>query len=241
MSDTVREIHTGFYSDRAELIIRCLLDSEQRRLASMKHTFKVNSMRYLNVKRAVDNEIVFTCEKFGGWRSNKSCFCGISDADALNHIAWCFKTCVLNQLKNQLCSDDETRKNWNRSNDLNFRTSTTIHDIKVSEAYFIYDHLRQRKNAAKKYSKEMGDELIGLPLDPIMTEMKIGMLDEIERVMKECEEEKRKLYYDKEAAVKKYREMMDAQCQADRKALDEAAIAKVEQIRAEMASLTLVA
>ena len=236
MSDTIREIHTGFYNDRAEQIMRCLLESAQQRLAGMKRTFKVKSMIYLDIKRAIDNEVVFTCNRFNTWRCDGSCFYNISDADALNHIAWCFKTCALRCLENQLPIGDDTAEMWNRSNALKFSIKS-LDDITVSEVYFIYDHLCGRKNAAKRYSKEMADSLIGLPLDPIMTTMKLGMLDEIERIKNECENAKMKLYHDKEDAIKKYRESIVAQYNESLAALNKETADKIAKIKAEMAAM----
>ena len=238
MDDKVRELHTGFYSDRAEMIMRCLLTSEQEWLEGMKHTFKVQSMIYLDIKRAVDNEVVFICQKFNRWSDKNTCFSGVSDTDALNHIAWCFKQCVLRCLKRILLDEDKAKENWNRSSTLNFRTdSISTDDVSVSEAYFIYDCLRQRKNAAKRYSKELSESLIGLPLDPIMSEMKSGMLEEIERIKKECKDAKNKLYLEKEKAILKYREEMDARLAESRNALDNEAAAKIAKIKAELAAL----
>ena len=234
MNNNVRELHTGFYSDRAELIIRRLLDSEQSYQSSLKKTFKVKSFRYLEVKRAPDNEVVFTCGKLGGWDYRNS-FDRISDADALNHIAWCFKQCVLRRLKSILLDEDKAEKNWNRSSTLNFRTnSINTDDISVSEAYFIYDRLRQRKNAAKRYSKELSESLIGLPLDPIMTEMKIGMLEEIERLKKEQEQTVAVLFNKKEEAVKKYRDEKAAEFEKARDAVYAETAAKIAKINAEL-------
>ena len=238
MNDNIRELHTGFYSDRAETIMRCLLTSEQSRLKGMKHTFKVKSMIYLDIKRAVDNEVVFICQKFGDWRNRTTCFFNVSDADALNHIAWCFKQCVLRRLKNTLFDDVKAKENWNRRSTLNFRTEFSNVDISVLEAYFIYDVMLQRKNAAKRYSKETSDSLIGLPLDPITTEMKIGMLEEIERIKKECSDAKAKLYLEKEKAILKYREEMDARLAESRNALNNEAAAKIAKINAEIAAMT---
>ena len=238
MDDKVRELHTGFYSDRAATIMRCLLTSEQDRLSGMKHTFKVKSMLYLDVKRAVDNEVVFICQKFSDWRAETPSFFGVSDADALNHIAWCFKQCVLRRLKSILFDEDKAKENWNRSSTLNFRNdSINTDDISVSEAYFIYDCLRQRKNAAKRYSKELSESLIGLPLDPIMSEMKSGMLEEIERIKKECSDAKTKLYLEKERAILKYREELEARLVESRNALDNEAAAKIAKIENELAAL----
>ena len=232
-----RELHTGFYSDRAETIMTCLLTSEQARLKGMKHTFKVKSILYLDVKRAIDNEVVFVCHQFGGWSTEKTCFSGISDADALNHIAWCFKQCVLRRLKHILLDEVKAKENWNRSSKLYFRTEFSNYDISVIEAYFIYDHLLQRKNAAKRYSKETSDSLIGLPLDPIMTEMKSGMLEEIERIKNECSNEKAKLYLEKEKAILKYREEMEARLVEARNVLNNEAAAKIAKIENELAAL----
>lgn len=239
MNNNIRELHTGFYSDRAELIIQRLLDSEQSYQSSLKRTFKVNSFRYLEVKRAIDNEVVFTCGKFRGrgWDYMHS-FDRINDTDALNHIAWCFKQCVLRCLRNELSDKGKAKKNWNRNSTLNFRTdSINTDDISVSEAYFIYDHLLQRKNAAKRYSKELSESLIGLPLDPIMSEMKIGMLEEIERIKKECSDAKAKLYLEKEKAILKYREEMEARLTESQNALNNEAAAKIAKIKNELAAL----
>ena len=240
MNNNVRELHTGFYSDRAELIMRRLLESEQSYQHSMKKTFNVKSILHLEVKRAIDNEVVFTCEKFRrGWDYIHA-FDRINDTDALNHIAWCFKQCVLRCLRNKLSDEDKAEKNWNRSSTLNFRTdSINTDDISVSEAYFIYDHLRQRKNAAKRYSKELGDSLIGLPLDPIMTQMKLGMLEEIERLKKEQEQTVAMLFNKKEDAVKKYRDEKNAEFNKARNTIYAETAAKIAKINAELAAMTL--
>lgn len=237
MNNNVRELHTGFYSNRAELIIRSLLDGEQSYQHSLKKTFKVKSILNLEVKRAIDNEVVFTCGKFRGrgWDYMHS-FDRINDTDALNHIAWCFKQCVLRCLRNELFDEGKAAESWNRSSTLKFRIET-LDDVTVSEAYFIYDHLIQRKNAAKRYSKELSESLIGLPLDPIMSEMKIGMLEEIERINKECSDAKAKLYLEKEKAILKYREEMEARLTESRNALNNEAAAKIAKIKNELAAL----
>ena len=240
MDDKVRELHTGFYSDRAELIMRRLLEGEQSYQHSLKKTFKVKSILHLEVERAIDNEVVFTCGKFRGraWDYMHS-FDRINDTDALNHIAWCFKQCVLRRLRNKLSDEDKAEKNWNRSSTLNFRTdSINTDDISVSEAYFIYDHLRQRKNAAKRYSKELGDSLIGLPLDPIMTEMKLGMLEEIERLKKEQEQAVSVLFNEKEEDIKKFRNEKSAEFNKARDAVYAETAAKIAKINAELNSMT---
>ena len=234
MNNNVRELHTGFYSDRAELIIRSLLDGEQSYQHSLKKTFKVKSILNLEVKRAIDNEVVFTCEKFRGrgWDYMHS-FDRINDADALTHIAWCFKQCVLRCLRNELFDEGKAEESWNRSNALKFRIETLV-DVTVSEVYFIYDHLCQRKNSAKRYSKELSESLIGLPLDPIMTEMKLGMLEEIERLKKEEEQTVSRLFDEKEAAVKKYREEKSAEFNKARDAVYMETSAKIAKINAEL-------
>ena len=240
MNNNVRELHTGFYSDRAELIMRRLLEGEQSYQHSLKKTFKVQSILYLEVERAIDNEVVFTCGKFrksNSWDYARS-FDRINDADALNHIAWCFKQCVLRCLRNELFDEGKAEENWNRSSTLNFRTdSINTDDISVSEAYFIYDHLRQRKNAAKRYSKELSDSLIGLPLDPIMTEMKSGMLEEIERLKKDQEQTVVALFNEKEEAVKKYRDEKSAEFNKARDAVYAETAAKIAKINAELAAM----
>lgn len=238
MDDKVRELHTGLYSDRAEMVMRLLLNSEQNYQSLLKKTFKVKSFLYLKVKRAIDNEVVFTCGKFRGrgWGFTHS-FSGVSDDDALNHIAWCFKQCVLSRLLNKLSNKDKAKENWNRSSALYFRTEFSAVDISVPEAYFIYDIMRQRKNAAKRYSKKLSESLIGLPLDPIMSEMKSGMLEEIKRIKNECENAKLKLYHDKEDTIKKYCESIEAQCNESLNALNKETADKIAKIKAEMAAL----
>lgn len=241
MSDNLRKIHTGLYTNRAEQIMRLLLLSEQRQQEPMKHTFKVKSMLYLDIERNIDNEVVFICKKFGGWTTEKTCFFRNSDTDALNHIAWCFKSCVLRRLAKQLPNGSEIKENWNRSATLKFSIESSDVVISVSEAYFIYDHLRQRKNAAKRYSKEMSDSLIGIPLDPIMTEMKIGMYEEIERLKSECDKAVAKLYNDKEQAIRKYTDTVMAKYLEDRKALNAETSAKIAKIKADLAAMTAAA
>lgn len=238
MNNNVRELHTGFYSDRAELIMRRLLEGEQSYQHSLKKTFKVKSILYLEVERAIDNEVVFTCGRFRGrgWDYMNS-FDRINDTDALNHIAWCFKQCVLRCLRNELFDEGKAEESWNRSSTLKFRIET-LDDVTVSEAYFIYDHLCQRKNAAKRYSKELGDSLIGLPLDPIMTQMKLGMLEEIERLKKEQEQTVVALFNEKEEAVKKYRDEKSAEFNKARDAVYAETAAKIAKINAELAAMT---
>ena len=238
MNNNVRELHTGFYSDRAELIMRRLLEGEQSYQSSLKKTFKVKSILHLEVKRAIDNEVVFTCGRFRGrgWDYMNS-FDRINDTDALNHIAWCFKQCVLRCLRNELFDEGKAEESWNRSSTLKFRIET-LDDVTVSEAYFIYDHLCQRKNAAKRYSKELGDSLIGLPLDPIMTQMKLGMLEEIERLKKEQEQTVVALFNEKEEAVKKYRDEKSAEFNKARDAVYAETEAKIAKINAELAAMT---
>ena len=238
MNNNVRELHTGFYSDRAELIMRRLLEGEQSYQSSLKKTFKVKSILHLEVERAIDNEVVFTCGRFRGrgWDYMNS-FDRINDTDALNHIAWCFKQCVLRCLRNELFDEGKAEESWNRSSTLKFRIET-LDDVTVSEAYFIYDRLCQRKNAAKRYSKKLSESLIGLPLDPIMTQMKLGMLEEIERLKKEQEQTVVALFNEKEEAVTKYRDEKSAEFNKARDAVYAETAAKIAKINAELAAMT---
>ena len=174
MNNTNRQIHLGFYSTSAEKIIKSLLDKAQVSLSGAKNTVKIKGMKHLELIRADDNELVFNCRSDSSWR-HESTWCGMSENDILNHIAWTLKCQVIDLLRKDGHSEE-----WNRNSTATVQIGENI--IAVAAFYCIYDNLRRRRNSDRRYPKELVDELRGQPLDPILTEMKIAQREELKRI-----------------------------------------------------------
>ena len=232
MNDT-RTIHLGFYATRANDILNALLTRAQTDVANSKNTFKILGVKGIKLERADDNELIFRCYKPQRWRSTIA-FGGWADARVLEHMAWVFKNIVVKELGRQ--APDAA---WKRNCKATIKVCDV--DFNVEEFYCIYDNMRARKGADKRYDAKLVEELRGLPLDPIMTEMKIAQREEIAKLEAEIEETVRKLENERWAEQEKMRKQIaETYAKKVAEAREENA-RKIAEVRAQMEALTMVA
>lgn len=170
---SIRTVHIGFYSPRATKILSAVHEYVLSRFANYRHTEKTRSTTATKLVVADDGEAIYELSSFyyNGY-SNNIPFNKWSDARVLEHFAYHYK--------------DEIRKRyqnvkWDRysADQLTFGNVT----FTMSEFYYIYDVLKGRKTAKFCYRPDAKvEELIGTPLDPITTEMKIAQKEEIKKV-----------------------------------------------------------
>lgn len=227
----IRIIHTSFYGQRAREILAALLKMSQSDIARAKNTFKIRSMKEICFGLGDDNECQFQVFNKNGWRW-KGAFNGWTDARTLEHIAWVFKNIVVRELARH--SPDAA---WKR----NCKAKITVIDIDftVEEFYCIYDSLRARKNADKRYDSKLVEELRGTPLDPIMTEMKIAQREEIANIEKELENEVQRLEHERWTEIEKMRKNIVDEYNKKVTAAREAAKQKIAELSASMEALTM--
>lgn len=232
-----RILHTGLYGIESSKIITALWQCVKDKYNSQRNTFRARSVSYTDVMTADDNECVFKLDTFRrGW-CDKWPFDGWNDKRILEHIAWEIKCAVLRRVE---WAHDDVKKAWKRRNSAMYQfpfSNGVGKQIPVSKIYFIYDKLRSR-SCEKRYPAEYVDELTAVPLDPIMTEMKIAQREEIKKLEEQLNLTIRKLnnecYAEKERIrieiSNKYNKLID-----DAKA---ETAKKIEELKAEMDGFT---
>ena len=222
-----RTIHTGLYGSEAFHILDAVWTDVLDEYGDKRNTERTKSVIHTSVEQADDNEVVFECESI--WKYGyKSAFSSWNDKRVLDHIAWELKRMLAKTVQR---NGDEFMKVWMRSRTVQYnyvfakRNAKHMHGVTVSKLYFIYDKLRGRKTE-KRYPAKYVNELVAMPLDPIMTEMKIAQKEEIKKIEEALTEQLRKLksesYAESEkariAVVKKYEKIMeDAKVETARK------------------------
>ena len=78
--------------------------------------------------------------------------------------------------------------------------------ITVAEIYCVYEKLLNRKRFEKAYSKKVKELIVGTEKDAIATELEIARREEIVRINKKLEDDKKALSLRKEKALAKARE-----------------------------------
>lgn len=207
-----RTIHTGLYGIEAFRIVDAVWNEVLKIYGDKRNTERAKSVLHTTAKQADDNELVFECESI--WKySCKPAFSNWNDKRVLDHIAWELK---LRAAKKANMKGLDFKQEWKRRSLSSF-TFSNAHDVTISKLYFIYDKLRGRKTE-KRYPAEYATELAAMPLDPIMTEMKIAQKEEIKKLEEQLNLTIRKLndecYAEKERMrieiSNKYGKLVDA-------------------------------
>ena len=230
-----RILHTGLYGIESSKIITALWQCVKDKYNSQRNTARARSVSYTDVMTADDNECVFQLDTFRRSWKDVWPFDGWNDKRILEHIAWEIKCAVLRRAE---WVHDDVKKTWKRRNNAMYQfPNSNGKQIPVSKIYFIYDKFRGR-NTEKRYPAEYVDELIAVPLDPIMTEMKIAQKEEIKKLEEQLNMTIQKLnnecYAEKERVRieigNKYNKMVnDARAETAK---------KIEALKAEMESFT---
>lgn len=97
--------------------------------------------------------------------------------------------CIWDRCNTDKCSltFDISRPNYKEIKAVEF----TVRDI-----YFIYEKLLGRAKAYSRYPKDFIEEIVGKPLDPIISEMRVAQRVEIEKLRQELQVKKDKLTND---------------------------------------------
>jgi hypothetical protein len=225
MYDNVRIVHTGLYSNRAEELIREIVDDLQNYYCCAKKTKKMASLFNTNVKRGVDNEVILETTSMNRYRRTRL-WNDLSDNQVLRHIVWMYKGLI--QYRTE-------KDSWKRVN--NELIPHSDNDFKIREVYFLYDMFHQRKNFKRNYPDNYSNELIGIPLDPITVELKNAQLDEIKKINDELKHKRSELnnqeYVERETAYK----AIEAKYLKLTTEIEKAAQAKIKQLQDEMAGI----
>lgn len=233
MSDKIRTIHTGLYSDYAHTLLMGIMTHLKSAFSNAKQTKKTASLLNTVVRRETDNEIVFESVGSGyNYSYRKKLWNGLTDNQVLRHIVWLYKL----QLQKTLGKDA-----WKRSN-LQVISDTT--NFKLNEVYFLYDMFHQRSNFKRNYPESYSDMLIGMPLDPITVELKNTYNAEIKRIENELQFKLSTLdnrWYDERDAAYKAIKDKYMQLKADAKAEAEANIKKIKDEMNGITSVSLLA
>lgn len=221
MSGPIKKtIHTELYSDKAYSIILGfyygLDDWGSKQMA--------RNSGYCNVERAPDNEVVLTikCSDPYNYAWRKSAFNKHqTDQDTRNWMAWIIKQLVRKDIRED--GDDESAE-WNRSNNrVAHAFSSKVAGVTVSDCYFVYDFLKNRKKLDNKFTGEHMAEIIGNKRDAISTELEIAKREEEKKIRDKHNAVINGLNNSKwskgEAAKKKVYDEIDAQVKAEEEAM----------------------
>lgn len=211
----MKEIHTGFYSDKAEHILnRMLLVLKHRPFHMSKK--QSNTGFYCKIVRASDGELLLNADNdyYSTYLTKLN-----NDIDGRNWIAFQLKLAVQKELE-QRHSDDK-HKNWNRNckQKLDWFNSYYSNDtadadkfkINVQTVYCMYDLMRGRDKTDQRFDNALIEELRGSPYDPFRTEQENVRRAEIKRLMSEKQNAHNSLFNEmcnkKEDIRKKYDEL----------------------------------
>lgn len=223
MSKETRIVHTGLYSNRAEGLIREIVNDLQNSYSGAKKTKKMASLLNSLIQRGIDNEVLITSTSPYCW--SKKLWNGLSDNQVLRHVIWMYKCLIIKRTE---------KKSWKR-NCTAFLDPYT--DSKISEVYFLYDMFHQRKNFKRNYPQNYSDDLIGIPLDPITVELKNAQLEEIKKIETDLQQRRQAL------SSQKYTEREDAYRAIEAKykkllaEVETEAAEKIQKLKDEMAAI----
>lgn len=239
-----RIVHTGLYGKTARDTIVPVLRRIIYEHRCKARTERIMSIVATEVVVADDNEIVLSVGTHYDRRKWKDVpsFQTWSDKQVLEHFAWLIKCHVMPSIKLR------TTKGWKRNNDEtatvigNFDGDTRMADInaRVCDIYLAYDVLRGRK-LGRCWSEAQKEAVIGKPLDPISTEMKIAQKQEIEKLKTALKDEIRALESERykkveEARAAIYKEIEELKAAAKKRC--DAKIKEIEELLdAPMAAL----
>ena len=216
-----KTIHTELYSDKAYSIILGfyygLDDWGSKQMA--------RNSGYCDVERAPDNEVVLTikCNDPYAYAWRKSAFSKHqTDQDTRNWMAWIIKQLVRKALREDGYNESVE---WKRGNHRVAHTfSSKVAGVTVSDCYFVYDFLKNRKKLDNKFTSEHMAEIIGNKRDAISTELEIVKREEEKKIRDKHNAVINGLNSSKwsrgEAARKKVFDEIEAQVKAEEEAMN---------------------
>jgi len=187
MKEYDKTIHTGLFTDEAFQLLDAFIMSALKRYESETYY----QLTTIGLERAPDGEILLSQDDWNGyarsiWKKPNN--------EALKWIAIRLKEYARCWGGNP--GSDKVSKgvaDWSRSGIervyLEENSSKKTVFAIVSDIYFLYDFLLQRKNLEKKYPSAKFAKYVGSPNDPITTEMEIAKRAEIAKMRKAHEDQ----------------------------------------------------
>lgn len=123
------------------------------------------------------------------------------------HKMWSRKNDTVVKLMSDECSDAFVPKVRDSNGyQMTAKYVNKFGPITVAEIYCVYEKLLNRKRFEKAYSKKVKELIVGTEKDAIATELEVARREEIVRINKKLEEDKKALSIRKEKALAKARE-----------------------------------
>lgn len=123
------------------------------------------------------------------------------------HKMWSRKNDTVVKLMSDECSDAFVPKVRDSNGyQMTAKYVNKLGPITVAEIYCVYEKLLNRKRFEKAYSKKVKELIVGTEKDAIATELEVARREEIVRIDKKLEEDKKALSIRKEKALAKARE-----------------------------------
>lgn len=123
------------------------------------------------------------------------------------HKMWSRKNDTVVKLMSDECSDPFAPKVRDSNGyQMTAKYVNKLGPITVAEIYCVYEKLLNRKRFEKAYSKKVKELIVGVEKDAIATELEVARREEIVRINKKLEEDKKALSIWKEKALAKARE-----------------------------------
>ena len=215
-----KTIHTELYSDKAYSIILGFYYG----LDEWGSKQMARNSGYCDVERAPDNEVGLTikCNDPYAYAWRKSAFNKHqTDQDTRNWMAWIIKQLVRKALREDGYNESVE---WKRSNNrVAHAFSSKVACVTVSDCYFVYDFLKNRKKLDNKFTSEHMAEIIGNKRDAISTELEIVKREEEKKIRDKHNAVINGLNASKwsrgEAARKKVFDEIEAQVKAEEEAM----------------------
>lgn len=226
MGETI--IHTGLYSETAYHILSHYW--KQVRNKYPRQTWFFYGIIHSNIEQAIDNEVIIHY-KIPDWR-NTPAFRGKPDKEIFTNLAWRLKEMTRNLLG---------RDAWNRTSHIEMTLDLDAEVFKdcnhpkvtVTDIYFLYDYLLKR-DLNKHFSKQFIEDSIGIPLDPIMVEMKKTQQDEVLKLLAEKEQKRDAFYAQRMQELQAFRQQLEQKYDAINAMLDAEYSKKIEDLKASL-------
>lgn len=180
-----REVRTGLYGDGAERVLR--MTSSRCRKAGSRLDSK--SFRMIELERAPDNEILlaaydddYCCPR----KKTVFAYDSKDDAAVRKWLAGCVKGMakvhlipgVYDMHKAEIAKSDE----WRRDNAREISDAYSALTATVAEFYAVYETLKGRAPKEKAYPEGAVRSVVGVPFDPVRTELEEYRRQELKKI-----------------------------------------------------------
>jgi hypothetical protein len=228
----MRVIHTGFYSQAAEEVLKIFLMLQ--RIDNNKHA-KTAIRRHIgcsDIERASNGEIclAFNENRRQHWRDNTSTFwIEYSDSQALFKIG-CFMKQRIQEVLRQVHREDA----WSRLNTevIPYIIASHTLTISIKDYYYIYDSFMGRKGS--RYNTDYINNIRGKAYDPITAEMIASMQEEIKKLQEKFEVDSRALDQEKWRVINEASDRIKLEFKEKIEALKAESNCKIAELQASL-------